>query len=360
MADDTTTNSIAGPTWTTSPKAVRPREEPTGGPEVPFGEGEVYVDREDPVSMGADPAFGFQYMPSLYSGLIDAATFLVDIPTKGAGLALGTGADLLGFPETGSRLKNPITLGSLAKSGFEGADVLGIESVTGEPSRLSAGFDATPRAPRSQEERFWSDVFYISGGGLSFPTSLGGIFSSFKGPVSALLRDASGRGVNSAAAVNALDKAKFAKGPNAREALVDAAKAYANRYALGLQTKPLRTSITEQGLASIVGVGYAAPELLADEDGRLEMDLGTGVGTVDVMPTMKILSSMGLPIILSHTPTGLAIAADKTKVMPLLRWIYDQGRVFGGSLIGGFHEKGQRDRASRIFNALESAPGWVD
>ena len=53
MADDTTTNSIEGPTWTTSPIAVRPRhypqlpgEEPTGGPEVPFGEGEVYVDMD--------------------------------------------------------------------------------------------------------------------------------------------------------------------------------------------------------------------------------------------------------------------------------------------------------------------------
>lgn len=359
MADDTTTNSIEGPTWTTSPKAVRPREEPTGGPEVPFSDGEVYVDREDPVSMGADPAFGSLYMPSLYSGLIDAATFLVDIPTKGAGLALGTGADLLGFPETGSRLKNPITLGSLAKSGFEAPAK--IESaLTGEPPTFTAGFDATPRAPRSQEERFWSDVFYISGGGLSFPTSLGGIFSSFKGPVSALLRDASRRGVNSAAAVNALDKAKFAKGPNAREALVDAAKAYANRYALGIQTKPLRTTLTEQGLATIVGAGYGFPELIADDDGRLEMDLGTGVGTVDVMPTMKILSSMGLPIALAHTPSGLAIAADKTKVMPLFRWIYDQGRVFGGSLIGGFHERGQRDLAARIFNALESEPGFLE
>jgi hypothetical protein len=344
MADDTTTNSIEGPTWTTSPitKFFYPTI-PTGGPEVPFGEGEVYVDREDPVSMGADPAFGSLYLPSLYSGLIDAATFLVDIPAKGMGLALGTGADLLGFPEAGSFLKNPFTLGSLVKSGFE-----------------APGFDATPRAPRSQEERFLSDVFYISGGGLSFPTSLAGIFSSFRGPVSALLRDASGRGINSAAARYALDKAKFAKGPNAREALVDAAEAYANRYARGIQAKPLRTTLMEQGLATIVGGGYGLPELFADEDGRLEMDLGAGVGTVDVMPTMKILSSMGLPIALAHTPSGLAIAADKTKVMPLLRWISDQGRVFGGSLIGGFHEKGQRDLASRIFNALSSEPGFLE
>ena len=360
----TTTNSIEGPTWTTSPKAVRPRKEPdfdtSEWPKVPFGfnEGEIYVDREDPVSMGADPAFRSLYMPSAYSSLIEAATFLVDVPILGAGLLLGTGADLLGY--TDHSFKNPATLGSSVKRAFETPPI--IESaLTGEPASVfTRGFDATPREPRSPDERFWASVFYMLGGGLPFPTSLSGIFSSFKRPVSALLKDVPGRGVNRAAAVNALDKAKVAKGPNAAEALVAAARDYANLYARGVGEKPVRTMLTEQALAGIVGVGWGAPEYMADEDGRLEMDLGMGIGTVDVMPTMKILSSIGLPIALAHTPSGLAIAADKTKVMNLLRWVHQQGRVFGGSLIAGIHKEGQKDMASRLFNLLESEQGFLE
>ena len=225
---------------------------------------------------------------------------------------------------------------------------------------LAKGFDATPREARNAQERFWRDVFYVSGGGLSFPTSLAGAFGTFRGPISKLLRDASGRGANSEAARAALLSAQSAKGPSARQALVAAAREYANRYTVGLGTKPLRTLTGEQLLATSAGIGYALPETLTgftDDDGRIMMDLGEG--EVDVMPSIKILSSLGLPVALAHTPTGIALMGDKTKVTALLKWVTDKGRVFGGSLIGGFSEKGQHDLASRIFNEMAADQGFL-
>jgi len=303
---------------------------------------QVFVDPDDPASSGAaSQAFSGLYMPSFYKGFIDAATFLVDIPAMGAGWLLGEGAEVLGFEEAASDFRNPILLSDLVKGGFEGL-----------------GFDATPREAKNAQERFLRDVFYMSGGGVSFPTALAGVFGTFRGPVSKLLRDASGRGPTSEAARSALNTAQKAKGPNARQALVEAAKQYANRYTVGLATKTKRTLLAEQLLATSAGVGFGAPENFADNDGRIMMDLGDG--EVDIMPSIKILSSLGLPIALAHTPTGIALMGDKTKVTPLLKWIVDKGRVFGGSLIGGFTDEGRHNLASRIFNEMSADQGFLE
>ena len=353
MAEDTRPDESIRPNWK-SIEAVSSEEEDLLGTE---SVSELYVPSEP---LGDAPAFESLYAPAGKKGLLEAATFLFDLPAQGVGWAAGQTADILGFPETAAQLKNPITLSDLIGKGIEGADLFGIETMTGRPSRISEGFDVTPREPQTGGERFWHDVFYVSGGGLSFPTSIGGIFGAFRGPVSKLIEDASGRGVNSVAATAALDKAKLVKGPNARAALVEAAKSYVNRYAIGLGEKPLRTLGGEQAIATAAGVGYGLPEVWGGDDGRLEVDLGEGIGKVDVMPAVKILTSMGLPIALAHTPTGLAIAGDKTKIRPLLRWIVDKGRVFGGSLVGGFTDKGQQNLAARIFAAMEAEPGFLE
>jgi len=319
---------------------------------------ETFVSAEDPESMGAPDAFSSLYAPNFYKGAIDAATFLVDIPTTIAGAGLGIGADLLGFDEAAKRFRNPVLLGDIVKAGFE-APARIEEAITGEAPTITAGFDATPREARNQSERFWRDVFYISGGGVSFPTALGQAFGTLRGPVQKFLTDAGGRGVNSEAARRLLDQASSAKGPNAVQALVDAARQYASKYAAGLGSQTKRTLAVEQGLATAAGIGFALPETFADKDGKIMLDIGDGEGSVDMAPTLKILSSMGLPILLQHTPTGF-LAAGGDKVLNLLRYVKDRSRVFAKSLVGGFSESGRMDMAARIFNTMESEAGVLE
>ena len=316
---------------------------------------EVYIDETDPETTGAPPAFSSVYRPAAISGLIDAATFLVDIPTQALGQGMGYGAELLGFDETAERLRNPVTVGGTVKQVFE-APARIEEAITGEPTRIMRGFDATPRAPQSQKERFWKDVFYISGGALSFPKALAAVFKTARKPIFDLLEDANGRGLGSPAAREALQRAS-ASGNNALQALAGAAEQYAIRFTQGLRTRPGRTIAVEQALATTAGVGYAFPEMFANDDGQIMVDLGTGEGEVDILPAAKILSSMGLPIVLAHTPTGIAITGDKTgvnKVAPLLRSMIEKGRAFAGSLVAGITDEGRHNVAARIFNDMSS------
>lgn len=317
----------------------------------------TYVDPTDPQSTGQPPAFTSLYMPEFYRGLIEAGTALIDLPTMAAGYSLGTGAELLGWDDTAKALKNPVLLGDIVKGGFEAPAVIE-EAITGESPTVTAGFDATPRTARNAQERFWRDVFYISGGGISFPTAIAQAFGTLRGPVQKLLLDAGGRGETSEAARSLLARAQNKKGPNAVQALSDAAAEYAQKFAKGLGGQTKRTLLLEQGLATAAGFGFAAPERYTDENGRIMMDIGEG--EVDVAPTLKILSSMGLPIAVAHTPSGIAIAGDKTKVVPLIKWVQDKTRVFAKSLVGGFSDQGRYDLASRIFNSLESEAGVLE
>tara|TARA_B100001123_G_C15338748_1_gene1033881 strand:- start:30 stop:3815 length:3786 start_codon:yes stop_codon:yes gene_type:complete len=316
----------------------------------------IYVDSEEPETAGAPDAFSSLYAPEFYRGLIDAATFLVDIPTMGAGYALGKGAEALGFDETAKKFKNPILLSDVVKGGFE-APARIEEAITGEAPVYTAGFDATPRKARNPRERFFRDIAYISGGGVSFPTALGAVYGTLRAPVSKLLSDAAGRGVNSEAARRAIDAAVKTKDPNALKALSDSARQYAARFTSGLGTRTSRTLAGEQTLATAAGLGYAAPELGADDDGKIMMDIGEG--EVDVAPTLKILSSMGLPIALAHTPSGIALGGGD-KVLDLLRYVRNKSQVFAKSLLGGFTESGRKDMAARIFNQMESEPGVLE
>ena len=332
-------------------------------PEVPFAynnmpdQGDIYVDPENPESMGFSEPFSNVYAPNLYSGAIDAATFLVDIPTMGAGYALGTGAEVLGADELAKNLKNPVLLSDVVKGTFELPKI--IEQEVGGDNKFFGGFDATPRAPQGASERFFKDVFYISGGGLSLPASLRKVFGNNKKPLTKLLEDASGRTSNSEFARKTLANAinnPNARGPNAASALVEAARQYSAKFTSGLGKAPVSTLSKEQAFATVAGVGFAAPELIADEDGKIMMDLGEQSGSFDAAPTLKVLSSIGLPITAAHTPSMLA----KSKVVPLIKYVRDRTKVFAKSLIGGFTEKGRTDIASRIFNGLESEKGVLE
>ena len=317
----------------------------------------TYVDPSEPTTSGSPDAFSSVYAPNFYKGLIDAATFLVDIPTMAASYVMGEGAEALGFDEAAKQFKTPVLLSDVVKSGFEAPAKIE-EAITGEAPTFTAGFSATPREARTQKEKFFRDVFYISGGALSFPTALGSTFGTFRAPVQKLLSDAAGRGANSEAARKALDFASNAKGPNAAQALVEAARQYASKYTSGLGTAKTKTIAVEQALATAAGVGYGAPELFADDDGKIMMDIGEG--ELDMAPTLKILSSMGLPIAIAHTPSGIAIAGDKSKIVPLMKYVADKGRVFAKSLVGGFTESGRMDMAARIFNTMESEAGVLE
>ena len=92
-----------------SPSSVAPETEVEVEEPVPNFEN-VYADPKDPEDRGFEDSFVGVYAPSFYKGMIDAATFLIDLPTQGAGYVLGEGAEALGFEESAKRLKNPILL----------------------------------------------------------------------------------------------------------------------------------------------------------------------------------------------------------------------------------------------------------
>ena len=329
----------------------------------------VYVDKDDPESMGYSPPFSGVYLPGFYAGMLDAATFLWDVPTMAAGYVLGQGAEALGFPETAKELGDPVLLGDIVKTGFEAPARLAEEA--GISNALTRGFDATPRAPQNARERFWKDFAYISGGALSFPTSLGLFTGALKTwgtkPVKDLLSDASGRGTNSEAARKLLAEAELKGGAQAvleggktsvPAALGEAAKKYSNSFVVGLGKNPFSTVSKEQFYASAAATGYGIPEMWSDKNGEIRVDLGDGAGDVDIAPSVKILASMGLPILLAHGPSGVMLAGDKTGAVKVLQWMRNKTRSFATSLIGGASESGRLNIASRIWNAMEAEPGF--
>ena len=330
---------------------------------------EVYVDPNDPESLGAEPAFSSVGMPSFYKGALDAATFLIDFPTMVAGKGLAFGADLLGLEESAKRLRNPITIGKIATEGFELPQKIET-AITGKDPTLTSGFSATPREAQNEQERFLRDAFYITGGGISFPTSLAGVFGNLlkSTPVRKLIEDAAGRGSNSVAAQNALKDASKMKNMKPVQALGEVAKQYAAKFTTGLGTRPLKTLSFETGMAGLVGAGYGAPEFAADKDGRIMLNLGKDfnsegevveLGEVDVAPTLKLFSSLGLPIALAHTPSGVLSTANPEKALPLIKAVMKKGAVFAKSLIGGVTKEGQYDLASRIFNEMATDQAFL-
>jgi len=327
----------------------------------------VYVDPSQPTEMGAPDVFPSIVAPNFYKGGIDALTFLVDLPTMAAHKVMEVGAEAIGyegFP------KKPVLLSDIIRGGFEAPAT--IESaITGEAPTITKGFSATPRAPRTDEERAYRDWSYITGGALSFPVGLANFYGHLGlqfgkrawDPVQKLLGDASQRGLNSTKAQEAIAEAvrtgKTPQGPGFLESLNNVAKEYAESFAKGVGISTTKTLSRELSLGFLAGAGYAGPEFFNDENQQISMDLGDGVA-VDIKPTLKVITSLGLPIVLAHTPGGLALAGDKTKIVPFIKWVKDRATVLGKSAVAGLNKEGQFDMASRIVGDMQSQPGFLE
>ena len=126
----------------------------------------TYIDPEDPESSGAPPAFSSMYMPSFYKGMIEAATFLFDLPIQGVGWAMGEGAEALGWDELAKDFRRPVTVGGVVKEVFEAParieeavrEAVGAEDTTA--GVLTGGFRATP-APLEIRKKDSGTTFFI-------------------------------------------------------------------------------------------------------------------------------------------------------------------------------------------------------
>jgi hypothetical protein len=120
---------------------------------------ETYVDPSEPTTSGDPDAFTSVYAPSFYKGLIDAATFLVDVPTMGAGYVMGAGAEALGFDESAKRFRNPVLFSDVVKGGFEAP--ASIETaITGEaPGSWTGVSTPPPERPEPRKKSFFETCF---------------------------------------------------------------------------------------------------------------------------------------------------------------------------------------------------------
>ncbi len=109
---------------------------PTAGGDAPPSFEGVYVDPNEPTEMGAPPVFQSIFMPNLYKGMIEGATFLFDIPILATNYVLRKGAEAVGSDAFQGK---PVTLGDIGRTAFEAVPL--------------PGFSATPRAPRTASER---------------------------------------------------------------------------------------------------------------------------------------------------------------------------------------------------------------
>ena len=285
------------------------------------------------------------YLPSARAGLLESASIILDLPILALGHGMAAGADVLGYDETAGLLRNPILVSDATKALFE-APARIEEAITGEDATFTRGFNATPRKATNAGERFWRDVFYAGGSAVSFPMGLGAIFGTYKAPVQKLLQDASGRSSNSGRARTILGSAQETKGPSAAQALVNAGRQYAAEFAVN----PVGRSVAREHIVAVSsGVGFGLPEALADDDGRIMVDLGGG--EVDVAPTLKVLSSIGLPILVSGTPGALALSGGES-VNELVKLILNKGSILRKSLMDGMSESGRADMAARVVGTL--------
>ena len=334
-----------------------------------FEETDVPVNERGEKVWNVDAPYSTLYAPSLYQGGIEALTLVADLPTHILDWLLRRGSEAVGVDPTTFLGKKAVTLGDIVKYGFEAPAKLET-AITGEsPGVLTRGFSATPRAAKTEEERFGRDFAYLLGGGLTLPASLSAMFGQQTTrlgdivlregePIYRLLETAGGRGANSVAARRLV--ADATKGPNKAQALKDAAEEYGARFTLGLGQAPIRTMGRELFIAGGAGVGYGLPELWADDDQKIMLDLGPGIGKVDTKPTLKLLTSLGLPVLLAHTPTGIGVAADKTKITPLLSRLWKKSKMLSASLVGGISESGRKNMAARIWAAMQADPHFTE
>ena len=299
-----------------------------------------------------------QLAPVFYKNLLSGLTFIPDALIKGAAWPMSLGAEALGFPEAAAQLRNPATLGGFLHQGFEEVGEAA-ETLTG--SKL--GFDVTPEAPTTKAEQAGQDIAALTGAGLTFAVN--------PAAWSRIMGDAGTRVMGSPYAQNLLQKGieklfpaagpvqPLTTNPSAVQAFSNAATEYGKYYLKGLGTNPLTTLAKEGGLGFISGLGYSMPGYWADKNGQLNMNLGPDIGNVDILPTLKLMGSMGLPVALSMTPTGIALGGG-SKAKAFVGDIWKKATNLSKQLTAGMTEKGQRNLASRIFVDMSSNPAAME
>jgi hypothetical protein len=334
-----------------------------------FGKPYVWENRSGEEVWNRDAPLETLYAPSLYEGGIEALTMIADLPTHVLDWLFRRGSEVLGLDPTPLLGKKATTLGDIVKSGFELPATIET-AITGEsPGVLARGFSATPREAKTEEERFGRDLAYILGGGLALPFGLAAAFRQTTirlgrhvlqegKPIYRLLETAGGRGPNSVIARRLI--AGATKGPNPGQALKDAAEVYAANFMIGMGQAKWRTMGKELLIAGSAGVGYGLPELWADDNQKIMLDLGPDIGEVDTKPVLKLLTSLGMPVLLAHGPAGIGLAADKTKITPLLSRMWKKAKIFSASLWGGAREEGRQNMAARVMNAMYADPHFVE
>ena len=289
-------------------------------------------------------------------GIVRSATFVPDAFIQSLGWGMGLVARELGFDAAAKDLENPVTIYDVVRTLYEAPQ--GIEeAITGEPARWMTG-DISPRKPKTDSEAFFGDMAFMAGGALSLPAQLVKIFGyAAKNPkVQQLLHDAGSRGVDSVIARKYA--ATATKAPNIGKALVMAADQYALRFASGLGRRPKRTLAQEALFGGTAGAGFGLPHFFDDKNAKIELDLGEGIGTIDIKPTLQVLASLGLPVAVAFTPSGWVINAGKDKAAPFISKVYKAIKSFSGDLFAGMHPAGQYNLASRIVRII-SDDAWA-
>ena len=299
-----------------------------------------------------------QLAPTFYRNLLSGLTFIPDALAKAAAWPMSLGAEALGFPETAAQLRNPATLGGFLHQGFEEVGEAA-EALTGD--RL--GFDVTPSKATDTAEQAGMDIAALTGAGLTFAVN--------PAAWSRIMGDAGTRVMGSPYANNLLQKAiekifpaagpvqPLTTNPGAVQAISNAATQYGKEYLKGLGTNPLTTLAKEGGLGFISGLGYSMPGYWADKNGQLNMNLGPDIGNVDVLPTLKLMGSMGLPVALSMTPTGIALGGGP-QAKAFVGNVWKKATNLSKQLTAGMTEKGQRNLAARIFVDMSSNPAFLE
>ena len=299
------------------------------------------------------------YTQTTGKGLVEGVTAIPDAMIQGVGWGLGQIARQLGFNDFASDLENPITVYDVVRGIWESPQ-LAEKAVTGaDEAYYTRGFDISPRKPKTDQEAFWSEVAYLAPAAVSFPVALTKIFGyTGKSPaVQTLLYDAGTRGANSALARKYVAQSTAGGIKDAGKALVAVADEYALNFAAGLGKRygRGRTLGRELFFGGSAGAGFGLPHFFDDENSEIMLDLGEGIGEVNVKPTIQLLASMGIPIGVSHTPSGWALNNAKS-VKGLLAKAYSTAKGFAGDLFAGVHPKGQKNLASRVWMAISDSP----
>jgi len=318
---------------------------PQTRPPMIIEEGERLSVREEP--LGAEKAFA--------KGAIEFLTFVPDValqmfggmfrssyprltsgrtPEQLPGLRMEeeppippAGRYQAGLGESPGALPYPrlISLGDVVKSG--------VKTLTG------GIVDPYPREPRTDAEKLILEGAYFGGGATTMAIPIG-VWSNWASQIS--MRTAQG-----VAARNVLSKYY-----SAPEAFIDAMLQYGRTYV----TRP--TVGRELGMGILMGVGHATPNFMDNANEQMPLNLGEGIGVVDIKPTMQMMLSLGFPILgAARSPAtyleGLGPASKK-----LIRKFWEKGADFTGRAFQGFHPQGRQDMLARIFKTVSTDMTW--